>query len=69
MTFCLFKGYPNDWNSAKIDFDVEDSSFQTIDTTTEIVGSMQYDDRADTGHRLENMLLKCTFQKKHCSPG
>ncbi|XP_038078279.1 amiloride-sensitive sodium channel subunit beta-like isoform X2 [Patiria miniata] len=63
-----FQGYPSDWDSADIDYSAEDCDRQTFDSATDIVGAMPYSERSKTGHHLNDMLLKCTFQEKPCSP-
>ncbi|XP_022111141.1 amiloride-sensitive sodium channel subunit alpha-like isoform X2 [Acanthaster planci] len=63
-----FGGYPGDWESADIDYELEDCTSQTVDAAIDIVGAMPYQERAVTGHRLNDMLLMCTFQQKPCSP-
>ncbi|XP_072051445.1 epithelial sodium channel subunit alpha-like [Amphiura filiformis] len=45
-----------------------DSRHSLIDTTANIIGAMDYEQRFETGHDLENMLLSCTFQGYPCTP-
>ncbi|XP_072050916.1 epithelial sodium channel subunit beta-like isoform X2 [Amphiura filiformis] len=55
-----------DWDNT--DFNEMDSRHTLIDTTTDIIGAMEYEERVETGHQLDDMLLSCTFQGYPCTP-
>ena len=68
LFFCICQGYPGDWDTEEIDYDKDEDDYETMMKVTDIVGSLPYKERSSTGHEIKKMLLKCTFQNKHCSP-
>ncbi|XP_071794821.1 acid-sensing ion channel 1C-like [Asterias amurensis] len=60
-------GY-DDWETDNISYSAEDEDDKVLQQVTGIVGALPYEERSTTGHKLQRMLLKCTFQKSRCSP-
>ena len=46
-----------------------DRTLRTKEEVLDLISSLDYDDRKDTGHKLSDMLVSCSFMGKRCGPG
>ena len=50
-----------------VDYNQQCDSFGVSEIAMETLASMPYDQRAQTGHRLDAMLLSCAFEGYPCT--
>ncbi|XP_041464721.1 amiloride-sensitive sodium channel subunit gamma-like isoform X2 [Lytechinus variegatus] len=58
-------GY-QDWGN--VNFDELDSRVSHLEVAQGIIGSAAYENRSETGHDLDDMLLDCDFENYPCTP-
>ncbi|XP_054756186.2 amiloride-sensitive sodium channel subunit beta-like [Lytechinus pictus] len=59
-------GY-QDWGN--VNFDELDTRVSNLQVAQGIIGSTAYENRSETGHDLDDMLLDCDFENYPCTPG
>ncbi|XP_041464722.1 degenerin deg-1-like isoform X3 [Lytechinus variegatus] len=59
------RGY-QDWGN--VNFDELDSRVSHLEVAQGIIGSAAYENRSETGHDLDDMLLDCDFENYPCTP-
>lgn len=55
-----------DWNN--IDFGQMEDGHSLIEDLSQLIGEMDYEERFMTGHKLNDMLLSCSFAGYPCGP-
>ncbi|KAJ8029185.1 FMRFamide-activated amiloride-sensitive sodium channel [Holothuria leucospilota] len=55
-------------NWDELDYAEEESEYHQLLLARDIIAHMPYDDRRESGHELEDMLLSCSFRGFPCSP-